>query len=610
MKMPSIDARTVAISMGCLSVSLIGAVSGLANPAGHQPNLALAAHGTIPEASERVASLYELYNEEEKSFLQQYEQRDNPAKLSDKAISKAAGRLWKGRRDADHLTLMGEPAGHDLSRKMNPLFIEFGKLAGAYRGTPRGQQLVQRIKTKLQKELPRLKKFLQQAEGGLQKGNLEIFEKLMEAKGIELHEQTIFLIASERRPYIEPFNVVMGKGDTVLRSKRKQEYMEQGKVAMSKHLAAAAEFSSEAMRIQSEIASTGAAKLGQDQTGGPAEAFAHVATLWGNASAGLVRATAIVWAFTDRPVAQTQPSPEELKKSAIASLASIIEAAAVSTPPDKVQQVYEDLLKQISVVDRRLGSFSQDVSKGCESALSRLAAKDPALSTRIESYQRATSEPLRWRKLYSFLHAKTLSQGVPTSTALLTSQSEVPSHIRPAFARPPAGNTVVGPPIFNAPASWMVHEASTRLVGRPVTEDRMIRLTPTSRSAVVPYQGNHYGNVPVAMQSAAESADLKTAVVVDDTHGPLSMEAADAVSATELQDYLVVAGPIQQVHLESLVTRYIGLPDVAYMLAPFGRTPTLPDNVSPLNQTCWRLEIKPVWAQQRYFTVVNPGMAK
>jgi hypothetical protein len=112
------------------------------------------------------------------------------------------------------------------------------------------------------------------------------------------------------------------------------------------------------------------------------------------------------------------------------------------------------------------------------------------------------------------------------------------------------------------------------------------------------------------MQSEAEFADLKTAVVVDETYGPLSIEAADAVSAGELQDYLVVAGPIQEVHLESLVTRFIALPDVAYMLAPFGRTPTLAENVSPLRKTCWRLDIKPVWAQHRYFTVTNPGKAQ
>ena len=135
----------------------------------------------------------------------------------------------------------------------------------------------------------------------------------------------------------------------------------------------------------------------------------------------------------------------------------------------------------------------------------------------------------------------------------------------------------------------------------------MLRLTPTSRTAVVPYQGSHYANVPVAMQSEAEFADLKTAVVVDDSYGPLSMEAADAVSAAEMHDYLIVAGPIREVHLESLITRFITLPDVAYALAPFGTTPTLPDNVSPLQQTCWRLDINPVWAQHKYFTVTNTG---
>ena len=147
MRIQLIDTRTIAITFACLSAGLIDAASVLANPTGQQPDQALAAHGTIPGASELVTSLYELNNEEEKSLLQQYSRRENPAKLSDRAISKAAGRLWKGRRDAEHLKLMGEPAGNDLATRMNPLVMEFGKLAGAYRGTPRGQQLVQKIKT-------------------------------------------------------------------------------------------------------------------------------------------------------------------------------------------------------------------------------------------------------------------------------------------------------------------------------------------------------------------------------------------------------------------------------------------------------------------------------
>ena len=166
---------------------------------------------------------------------------------------------------------------------------------------------------------------------------------------------------------------------------------------------------------------------------------------------------------------------------------------------------------------------------------------------------------------------------------------------------------MIGPPSFNAPANWLVHEASTRLVGKPVSANRMLRLTPTSRTAVVPYEGSHYGNVPAAMQSEVEFADLKTAVVVDDTHGPLSMEAADAISAAEMHDYLAVAGPIREVHLESLITRFIALPDIAYPLAPFGAAPTLPEHDSPLRQTCWRLDLTPAWAQHKYITVAKPG---
>ncbi len=607
MKMQSMNARVIAIILIGLSASLIGAVSVLANPTGQQPNQALATHGTIEAAKDMVTNLYKLYDENEKFVAQTYARRDNPAKFSDRQISKAFGQLWQAGRHANHLTLMGEPAGSELNRKTTMLLLEVSKFGTAYRGTPRGQELVARINKELTRKMPALRKFLGQAESAIQQGKFEIVGKQMEAKGVELQSQIVFLTLTDANRYYKEFAGVLAKNDQLLNSKRKKEYRERATEVMNQQVVAATEFPAEANRIRDEIAASGSAAFGEDKTGGPAEAFAHVAALWGSASAGLVRATATVWAFTDRPEAKIQPSPEELKQTAIASLASIIEAAAASTPPDKVQQVYGDLLKQISVVDRRLGTFTQDVSKGCESALSKLAAKDPALSNRIESYQHATSEPLRWRKLYSFQHAKTLSQGVPTSTALLSSQSEVPSHIRPEFTRAPSGKTMVGPPSFNTPANWMVHEASTRLVGRAVTEDQMIRLTPTSRTAVVPYQGNHYGNVAVAMQSEAEFADLKTAVVVDETYGPLSSEAADAVSAAELQDYLVVAGPIQQVHLESLVTRFIALPDVAYMLAPFGRTPTLPENVSPLRHTCWRLDIKPVWAQQRYFTVVNQG---
>lgn len=601
----SIQQRMLAITaVGCL-ICWTTVDSVLANPTGQQPNRALAAHGTIEAANEMVNNLYKLYDENEQFVVETYKRRDNPARFSDRQIAKSYSQLWQARRHAKHLTLMGEPAGNDLNRKTSMLIREVGKFGSAYRGTPKGQQLVARINQELTRKMPALRKFLGQADRARQQGKLEIVEQQLEAKGLELKSQLVFLTVTEASRYNREFEAMLAKNDGLLESKRKKEYMERATEVMNQQLAAAMEFPAEAQRIRDEIAAGGSATLAEGTTAAAPQAFAHVATLWGSASAGLVRATALVWAFTGRSQTQVQPSPQQLQASAIGALASIIEAAAVATPPDQVQQVYEDLLKEISVVDRRLGSFSEDVRKGCEPALGKLAAKDPALSAKIKSYQRATAEPLRWRRQFAAQHAKTLANGVPTATAMLTRQSEVPSHIRPEFMPPPRPKETVGPSNFNFPANWTVHEASVRLVGKPVIENRMIRLTPSSRTAVIPYQGNHYGNVPAAMQSEQESADLKTAVVVDDTHGPLSFEAADAVSAADMHDYLVVAGPIQQVHLEALVTRFIGLPEVAYMLAPFGRPPTIAENSEPLNQTCWRLDIMPVWAQHKYFTVAN-----
>jgi hypothetical protein len=109
----------------------------------------------------------------------------------------------------------------------------------------------------------------------------------------------------------------------------------------------------------------------------------------------------------------------------------------------------------------------------------------------------------------------------------------------------------------------------------------------------------------VPLPAEVEVKDLREALIVDDTHGPLTIDSADAVSAAEMHDYLTVSGLIQEVHLESLVTRFIALPDVAYSLSSLGTTPSIEGSIEPLQQTCWRLDIKPLWARQKYFTTVD-----
>jgi hypothetical protein len=593
-----------------LAVSLLNATAAVANPTGKEPNRALAAHGTIAAAKGMVPGLYELCDESEKFVALTYERRDTPVKFSDRQISKAYGQLWQARRHADHLILMGEPAGVDLSKKVDQLYRQVGKFGTAYRSTPGGQKWNAKARKELDRKRPGLMRFLQQADAAIDQGKLEIVDRQLEAKGVELHEKVAFFTAAEVNKYIKELMAVLSKNDSLLKAKRRKEYMARATEVMNQQIVAATQFPAEATRIRDEIAATGTATLGENQSGGAPEAFAHVATLWGHASAGLGRATAIQWAFTSQAETQLQPSPAKLKEVAIQSLASIVEAAAASTPPDQVQTTYSELLKQISQVERRSGMFSQDLSKTCQPALRKLAAKDPALQARIDTYQRATSEVLRWRQEYASQQSKNLSVRFPAATTLLTSKSEITSHNRPNFAGPPSGETYVAPISFGSPANWMVYEASTRLVGEPISEDLLIRLTPTSRTAVVPYQANHYGNVSVPLPTDEEVNDLLNALVVDDTHGPLTIDSADAVSSAELHDYASVSGLIQSVHLESLVTRFITLPDVAYTLTPLGRKPPIDTSIQPLQQTCWRLDIKPIWARHKYFTTRGTSSAQ
>lgn len=579
-----------------------------ANPKGSDPYRPLAAHGTISESKAMVAELYKLYQEEEKFVIDSQKLRDNPTRLSDRGISKASGRIWKARRDAKHLTLMGEPAGEDLTKKFSMLLQEVYKLADVYRHTPRGVQLVQKLLKERTRKQPALLKFLQQAQGAIKAGKLELVEEQLEKKGIEINSQTVFFTRPDANRFYKDLSGVLAENDQALTSKRRKAYAQRATEVISQQIVAANEYSAEADRIAKEIASTGTAKLAQDKSGGPPEAFAYLVSKWGAASAGLLRAKAIEWAFfAGRTSSAVQPTPVQFKATAIKGLASVVEAAARSTSAADAQSTYTALLEQISIADRRVGPISSEVSEACRPALDQLAGKDPALKNRIAAYDRATSEVLRWRREYAAQQAKRLTESHPASSTLLTVKGPVQPSDRPNYLTTRQGETITAPPSFAAPADWMTRDAASRLLGKPVSETSLVRLNPSIAVGVVPVQTGHYANVPVPLSSEAEVADLRRSLVVDDQHGPLTVRAADAVSAAELHDYLAVAGPIQEVHLESLVTRFAGLPDVAYPLAPLGAVPPIDSQVAPLQQTLWRLDLKPQWAAHKYFTTRQPA---
>lgn len=572
-----------------------------ANPSHQEPARPLASHGTIAGARELVEELYAVYDDELRFVNETYARRDDPNRFSDRRISTSAGRLWKARRDAKHLQLMGEPAGYDLEKRLRLLATQVYDFGQTYRATPRGQQLIRRILTNLQRERPRMQRLLQQADSALEQGKLEIFEQVMEKKGQELVEQTVFLTTASARPHNEAFNAMLARGDSRLAKKRQSDYAAQATAKINQQLALADEFATEAQRVTAAIAQDGVTELADGRSVGPVDSFTYLGSRWGTANAAVLRANGLRWAF---PAAQPTQSlePRELKETALVHLALLIEAAAKSTPPDRVADVYAGLLEAISSLDRRVGVISQDVLNACREPLAQLVAKDPGLAARIDAYQRATAEVLRWRQAYASQQATHLGQGAPRASAALRRECDSEMQVRPPYARQTAGG-VAAPPLFNVQADWMVQETADCLVGELIIEDRVARLAPTSRVAVVPLSQSHYANVPVPLPSDAEVDDLLSALVVDEDHSALSPEAAAAVSAARMQDYDTVLARIEGVHLESIVTRMIGLPDAAYPIVNLGSSVALNETVPAIDHTLWRLDLRPLWARHHYFTV-------
>ena len=561
----------------------------LANPNSRTLDRGLSAHATVAEAGSLVSGMYSTFAKIKKSNQSMHARRQNPASFSDDELISNQGQIWLALRQAKRLQLMGEPAGYDLERAFNLRLNSNSHWGWSFRGTPRGSQVKQKLTKELNKRRPQREKKLDQIQRSMQRGQFDSAEKQLEGMGVELHGQMVFYSPKERERYIQRLDRLLAECTSRLQSTRKKSYFDQAQQAIAEQRKAISTLQSEGRRIVQEIGSEGKATIDGDAVDAFA-AFDHVSDLWGAASAAVIRMGAIRWALTQKAEVQVDPSPVQVQEMATSLLASIIDSAASATPPEKVGETYSRFLKQISVVDRR--AKGDPVSQACASGMGRLAAKDPNFAATVSAYERATREPLRWRLMLANKQAKAYRDNTSAAETLL--QKEVQFESR---------KHRVAPNVFTAEASEMIKDASSFLIGKQVVLKNALRLSPTSRTAVVPFRNFQYGNVPVPPSTKEHVDDLKVALLIDDSHGPYSAEAANAISSAELHDYVSIAGQVRMVTLESPVTRFIAMPDIAYTLVPLGTLPPLATDRNLLEETCWRLDILPNWVQHKYFTV-------
>ncbi|MGB7343744.1 MAG: hypothetical protein WBD20_06005 [Pirellulaceae bacterium] len=576
-----------------------------ANPSTSRPDRALATHGTIPEANalaEEIQAMYVKYEE----LTAKLNEQENSGRLPYKQLETAAGDFYITRRDAKRLALMGEPVAVEMNSLLLMLDIENAKLMFRYRGSTQGSAQVQKNLAQLKRLNPGKDKELDKIAAAIKSNQLEQSEKRLENIGRELHELCRILTPTQHGPYTKKFFATMSELDSMLTPIRRKQYFDQAKQVAAKELQKVAGFATEARRVQTEIAASGKTKLEDSEEVAAPGAIRHLAKQWGNASAALIRFAAIEWAFSPSPPSKSYESSmnrvAQLESTAKDAIIAVIDAAAVSTPAEKIPKLYSDLLGELSFIDRR--TRGSGISKDCEPALQRLAAKSSGLPEQIAAYGLAIEQPLIWRSRFARKHAKQLGENYRDATWTITQDFQVTESNKPKmYGSPSSRKRKLVTPTFATGASWKVADASEFIVGRRVSEQDTLRLYEGSLTALVRHHGVHYSNVAIGMPVEREMEDLKVCLLVNSDHRPLNIDAANAISSAQMQDFLEVGGVIRQLHLEAAVTRFISLPNVAYQIAPLGSLPSIADDLPAVEQACWRLDIEPHWIRHPYFTV-------
>jgi hypothetical protein len=168
-------------------------------------------------------------------------------------------------------------------------------------------------------------------------------------------------------------------------------------------------------------------------------------------------------------------------------------------------------------------------------------------------------------------------------------------------ATPPS---IIAPKRFGGGVDQLVEQCSAELIGRDYSFSAAVRLSPSSRLAVVPYRDNCYSNIALPAIEK-ERADLQRVLLVSKNRPPLTLEAASAVAAAENLDFVGGGGTVRRVHLEAAVSRFASLPNVASVLCPLGSFPKSDSDGFRPEEIVWRFDLAPTWLQHEYFVFVD-----
>ena len=579
---------------------VIAAVPVLANPTGEKPFAELKVHATIAAAKTINAEAYASIEKLSNDLVKSYEAKDNPARLNPKVIGQIHGRAWLLGQQADELAAMAETSAKDVESWSSILLSKSHYLGLESSRTPAGARFKQQVVARLKKQARARAKFYEQAKVAVARGQGEKVVRTMRPRGEELWQALAFLSPQERKPYEQAFGEAYGPAVTAMMAKRKPEYAKQAGEAIDQHRKDAQQAIASAEAVISQF-DGGKFQIGSVQTEDPIEAVAAALQTMQQGYASMVNAHTITRLNLSDGSGVGDADLDAYVNSTVEATKPLLDRVCRGVSADQAATHYAELIKAIVSAAQHYRDPDAFVA-ACEPGLQSLFAADPALTGKIAAYRRATDPVLAFRMAFAKqMTANLASSTYPPTETLLPSRQATPPGLRPKFMKQDPPETVVAPPQIPETVCFTVTEASARLVGSSVSCESMYRLSPGSRTGVSPYASSHYTNAALSIDHQTQSKDLASDLLVDDRFGPLSPVAAMVLATAEDGDYRSCGGKVARVHCESMATRFATLPSAAASLCPVGGYPETEEQIAPVNQLCWRLDIVPDWVAHACF---------
>lgn len=584
----------------------LGACCVLAGPDTNDPIDAFAVRSEAPVDDWQTAAEADCREADAKlqAALEQVEAGDAES-IRIRTIGEIHAALSRIERLGKRLQIFGETAGYDFERRSEFGRRDLNSVMSAIRRLPNADRRINSGYAVYTREAQAKRAGLKRLEALLKReAYAEALEKINEVID-ELSMMGIWYPIDKQESVMKAFWNVRGVANKAMQEKWEQQAADQLAAAAAERepdfatLIAALREASRTLATQAEV------DFGGQPCSGPA-VLRSAAERWEALHLSAVRYRALCWMDSrpeaEKALAQMRRAHREFHDNMVPQLIALIEADTKRAGADEAESLYRAYLDAVAPLVPRVVDDTFRVK--LETALNALAAKSPELAAKVAAYRAATDDILAWRRRAAESAADARQRSSEPLTEVYL-QGVLPGEESPGLVRQGSADTDAASLL--GPAPRIMRAAAAKWTDKQVFWDRFIGLKPAVAMSVAEYRHRCYAQMRLPETIAGEVAALEQDLLVSQSGGPLTLDAAVALATARRGDLTSVGGKIGEAEMESVPTRFATMPEAGRSLIPLGPLPDETATRDMIREVLVRFVIEPEWLQGEHFFIELPA---